>query len=100
LKRLPDARAEKSRRRKEGVAGYENVLNFNGVAFALVRARPSEIKSPAKIHCWHRQRGRAEGRTPAATLSPAFEVIGNLETRACANFEFADVLRAGFHGRH
>jgi hypothetical protein len=34
---------------KEGVAGYEVVLNFNGVAFALMPRAASEIKSQAKI---------------------------------------------------
>lgn len=34
---------------KEGVAGYEIALNYNGVAFALMPRAASEIKSPAKI---------------------------------------------------
>jgi murein DD-endopeptidase MepM/ murein hydrolase activator NlpD len=34
---------------KEGVAGYEIVLNFNGVAFALMPRAESEIKSRAKF---------------------------------------------------
>ncbi|MEI9960747.1 MAG: M23 family metallopeptidase [Limisphaerales bacterium] len=34
---------------KEGVAGYEIALNFNGVPFALMPRAASEIKSPAKI---------------------------------------------------
>lgn len=34
---------------KEGVAGYEIALNYNGVAFALLPRAASEIKSPAKI---------------------------------------------------
>ncbi|HUB88057.1 MAG TPA: M23 family metallopeptidase [Verrucomicrobiae bacterium] len=33
---------------KEGVAGYEIALNFNGVPFALMPRAASEIKSPAK----------------------------------------------------
>ena len=33
---------------KEGVAGYEVALNYNGVAFALMPRAASEIKSPAK----------------------------------------------------
>jgi peptidoglycan LD-endopeptidase LytH len=34
---------------KEGVAGYEIALNYNGVAFALMPRAASEIKSGAKI---------------------------------------------------
>jgi murein DD-endopeptidase MepM/ murein hydrolase activator NlpD len=34
---------------KEGVAGYEIALNYNGVAFALLPRAESEIKSRAKI---------------------------------------------------
>ena len=34
---------------KEGVAGYEMVLNFNGVPFALMPRAASEIKSAAKF---------------------------------------------------
>jgi len=41
---LPNSRAE-----KEGVAGYEIALNYNGVAFALMPRAASEIKSPARF---------------------------------------------------
>ena len=34
---------------KEGVAGYEIALNYNGVAFALMPRAESEIKSRAKF---------------------------------------------------
>jgi hypothetical protein len=34
---------------KEGVAGYEIALNYNGVAFALLPRAASEIKSGAKF---------------------------------------------------
>ena len=40
----PGARAE-----KEGVAGYEIALNFNGVAFELIPRAASEIKGKAKF---------------------------------------------------
>ena len=40
----PNARAE-----KEGVAGYEIALNFNGVAFELIPRAATEIKGKAKI---------------------------------------------------
>ncbi len=41
---LPNPRAE-----KEGVAGYEIALNYNGVAFALMPRAESEIKSRARF---------------------------------------------------
>ena len=34
---------------KEGVAGYEIALNYNGVAFALMPRAASEIKGKAKF---------------------------------------------------
>ena len=34
---------------KEGVAGYEIALNYNGVAFALMPRAASEIKGNAKF---------------------------------------------------
>jgi hypothetical protein len=34
---------------KEGVAGYDIALNFNGVAFALMPRAESEMKSRAKF---------------------------------------------------
>ena len=34
---------------KEGVAGYEIALNYNGVAFALMPRAESEIKSRARF---------------------------------------------------
>jgi murein DD-endopeptidase MepM/ murein hydrolase activator NlpD len=40
----PNPRAE-----KEGVAGYEIALNFNGVAFELIPRAASEIKGKAKF---------------------------------------------------
>jgi hypothetical protein len=40
----PNPRAE-----KEGVAGYEVALNFNGVAFELIPRAASEIKGKAKF---------------------------------------------------
>ena len=41
---LPNPRAE-----REGVAGYEIVLNYNGVAFALMPRAASEIKSRSRF---------------------------------------------------
>ena len=40
----PNPRAE-----KEGVAGYEIALNFNGVAFELIPRAASEIKGKARF---------------------------------------------------
>jgi hypothetical protein len=34
---------------KEGIAGYELALNFNGIAFELIPRSPSEIKGKAKF---------------------------------------------------
>jgi murein DD-endopeptidase MepM/ murein hydrolase activator NlpD len=34
---------------REGVAGYEIALNYNGLAFQLIPRAPSEIRGPAKI---------------------------------------------------
>jgi len=41
---LPNARAE-----KEGVAGYEVALNYNGVAFALMPRAASEVQGKGRI---------------------------------------------------
>ena len=40
----PNPRAE-----KEGIAGYEIALNFNGVAFELIPRAASEIKGKARF---------------------------------------------------
>jgi hypothetical protein len=48
LKRYPMLVLKNPIADKEGVAGYEIVLNFNGVAFALMPRAESEIKSRAK----------------------------------------------------
>ena len=49
LKRYPMLVLRNPVAEKEGVAGYEIALNFNGVAFALMPRAASEIKSPAKF---------------------------------------------------
>lgn len=49
LKRYPALILKNPVAEKEGIAGYEIVLNYNGVAFALMPRAASEIKSPAKI---------------------------------------------------
>jgi peptidoglycan LD-endopeptidase LytH len=49
LKRYPMLVLKNPVAEKEGVAGYEIVLNYNGVAFALMPRAASEIKSRAKF---------------------------------------------------
>ena len=49
LKRYPMLVLKNPLAEKEGVAGYEVALNFNGVAFALMPRAESEIKSRAKF---------------------------------------------------
>ena len=49
LKRYPMLVLKNPVAEKEGVAGYEIALNYNGVAFALMPRAASEIKSPARI---------------------------------------------------
>jgi murein DD-endopeptidase MepM/ murein hydrolase activator NlpD len=49
LKRYPMLVVKNSVAEKEGVAGYEIALNFNGVAFVLMPRAESEIKSRAKF---------------------------------------------------
>jgi peptidoglycan LD-endopeptidase LytH len=49
LKRYPQLILKNSVADKQGVAGYEMVLNFNGVPFALLPRAASEIKSAAKF---------------------------------------------------
>jgi murein DD-endopeptidase MepM/ murein hydrolase activator NlpD len=49
LKRYPQLVLKNPVADKEGVAGYEVALNYNGVAFALMPRAASEIKSSAKF---------------------------------------------------
>jgi peptidoglycan LD-endopeptidase LytH len=49
LKRYPQLVLKNPVADKEGVAGYEMVLNYNGVPFALMPHATSEIKSSAKF---------------------------------------------------
>ena len=49
LKRYPMLVLRNPVAEKEGVAGYEVALNFNGVAFALMPRAESEIKGRAKF---------------------------------------------------
>lgn len=46
---LPSIGNAQSGRRKEGVAGYEIALDFNGVAFELTPRAASEIKGKGKF---------------------------------------------------
>jgi len=49
LKRYPMLVLKNPVAEKQGVAGYEIALNFNGVAFALMPRAPSEIKGHATV---------------------------------------------------
>ena len=49
LKRYPALLRSNPRAQKEGIAGYELALNFNGVAFELIPRATSEIKGKAKL---------------------------------------------------
>jgi murein DD-endopeptidase MepM/ murein hydrolase activator NlpD len=49
LKRYPALVLKNPVAEKEGVAGYEVALNYNGVAFALLPRAESEIKGAARI---------------------------------------------------
>jgi murein DD-endopeptidase MepM/ murein hydrolase activator NlpD len=49
LKRYPMLVLRNPVAEKEGIAGYEIALNYNGLAFALLPRAESEIKSQAKI---------------------------------------------------
>lgn len=49
LKRYPQLVLKNPVAEKEGVAGYEIALNYNGVAFALMPRAASEIKSRSKF---------------------------------------------------
>ena len=49
LKRYPQLVLKNPVAEKEGVAGYEVALNYNGVAFALMPRAASEIKGAAKF---------------------------------------------------
>jgi len=53
---------------KEGVAGYEIALNYNGVAFALMPRAESEIKSRAKIQL-------LSVNAPVATANPCRKLV-------------------------
>ena len=49
LKRYPALLRSNPRAQKEGIAGYELALNFNGVAFEFIPRATSEIKGKAKL---------------------------------------------------
>ena len=49
LKRYPALVLKNPKADKEGIAGYEVALNYNGVAFALMPRAASEIKGTAKV---------------------------------------------------
>ena len=49
LKRYPALVLKNPKAEKEGIAGYEIALNYNGVAFSLLPRAASEIKGAAKF---------------------------------------------------
>jgi murein DD-endopeptidase MepM/ murein hydrolase activator NlpD len=49
VKRYPALLRSNPRAQKEGIAGYELALNFNGVAFEIIPRAASEIKGKAKF---------------------------------------------------
>ena len=77
----PNPRAE-----KEGVAGYEIALNFNGVAFELIPRAASEIKGKAKFQLlsvnepeYHKNPGASPGGQEGRSLGtdqPRSELAG------------------------
>ena len=83
---LPNPVAE-----KEGVAGYEIALNYNGVAFALMPRAASEIKGPDEIPAAFRQRSRGKGQSLPPPGGPARRPLGIDRTKDCAN-GIADLL--------
>jgi murein DD-endopeptidase MepM/ murein hydrolase activator NlpD len=68
LKRYPMLVLENPRTQKEGIAGYEISLNFNGVPFALMPRAESEIKSGAKIQL-------LSVNEPVALANPCCDIV-------------------------
>ena len=85
LKRYPMLVLNNPVAEKEGVAGYEIALNYNGVAFALMPRAASEIKSPAKFQLLSVNEAE-EKANPAVIWSSSGTDIGNWRTRDCANW--------------
>jgi murein DD-endopeptidase MepM/ murein hydrolase activator NlpD len=87
LKRYAPLVGSNPKAEKEGVAGYEIALNYNGVAFALLPRAESEIKGRAKIQS---QPLPPAGRQPGRPLD-----IGQIRNRRAGN---ADVLASSGQG--
>jgi murein DD-endopeptidase MepM/ murein hydrolase activator NlpD len=68
LKRYPMLILPNPTAQKEGVAGYEISLNFNGVPFALMPRAESEIKSYAKIQL-------LKVNDPVALANPCCDIV-------------------------
>jgi peptidoglycan LD-endopeptidase LytH len=68
LKRYPMLVLPNPTAQKEGVAGYEISLNFNGVPFALMPRAESEIKSRAKIQL-------LSVNEPVALANPCCDIV-------------------------
>jgi murein DD-endopeptidase MepM/ murein hydrolase activator NlpD len=63
LKRYAELVLDNPRADKEGVAGYEIALNYNGVAFALMPRAASEIRSPARFQLLEVNDGEARANS-------------------------------------
>ena len=68
LKRYPMLVLQNPRAQKEGIAGYQVSLNFNGVPFALMPRAESEITSRAKIQL-------LKVNEPVALANPCCDIV-------------------------
>ena len=86
LKRYPMLVLRNPAAEKQGVAGYDIALNYNGVAFALMPRAPSEIKSTRQdFNCCPSTKPRRR-RIRAGTSSSSTTENGNWPTRASAKW--------------
>ena len=73
----PNPRAE-----KEGVAGYELALNFNGVAFELIPRAASEIKGKARFQLLSVNEAEYQKNPGAPPGDEAGQPLGTHQPRA------------------
>ena len=85
LKRYPMLELTNPVAQKEGVAGYEIALNFNGVAFALMPRAASEIKSQAHFQLLSVNEAE-EKANPCRHLVVSAAAGGNWPTKDCASW--------------
>ena len=91
LKRYPQLVLKNPVAEKEGVAGYEIALNYNGVAFALMPRAASEIKGRGQISIALRQRIGVSGASLPQTGGATRRTLATDEQRP-ARTGVADVL--------